>query len=197
MKRIIKNIVFSLLFFSTLAVWSQEQLVADTKASKVNWKGFKPTGEHYGTVILKSGSFTLENSTIVNGEFKIDMNSIVVLDIPSDESSNAKLTRHLKSKDFFNSKEYPNATFKINSTAPKESKTLVKGDLTIKGITHPVSFLADVTVNEDAVLLKSGKFEIDRSKWDIKYKSQSFFSDLGDKFISDDIELSVEVHAVK
>ena len=85
----------------------------------------------------------------VNGEFQIDMNSIVVLDIPSDESSNAKLVRHLKSNDFFNAKNHPFATFKINSSEPNGSKTLVKGDLTIKDITHAVSFLADVTVDEE------------------------------------------------
>ena len=197
MKRIIKNTVFSLILLSTIFAWSQDQFIANTKASKINWKGFKPTGTHNGTVMLKSGSFNVQNSMINNGEFEIDMNSIIVLDIPSDESSNAKLVRHLKSDDFFNSKNYPVATFKIKSTEPKESKTLVNGDLTIKGITHPVSFLADVTVNGESIHLKSEKFEIDRSKWNIKYKSQSFFSDLGDKFISDDMELSVEVHAVK
>jgi len=197
MKRIIKNTVYSLLLFSTITVWSQDQFIADSQASKVNWKGFKPTGEHFGTVTVKSGSFTIKNSMIVNGEFQIDMNSIVVLDIPSDESSNAKLVRHLKSNDFFNAKNHPFATFKINSSEPNGSKTLVKGDLTIKNITHAVSFLADVTVDEETVILKSENFEIDRSKWDIKFKSQSFFSDLGDKFISDDMELSVDVRAVK
>ena len=197
MKRIIKNTVFSLILLSTIVAWSQDQFIANTKASKINWKGFKPTGTHNGTVMLESDHSNVQTSMINNGEFEIDMNSIIVLDIPSDESSNAKLVRHLKSDDFFNSKNYPVATFKIKSTEPKESKTLVNGDLTIKGITHPVSFLADVTVNGESIHLKSEKFEIDRSKWNIKYKSQSFFSDLGDKFISDDMELSVEVHAVK
>lgn len=197
MKRIIKNAVYSLILFSTIVVWSQDRFTADTEASKINWKGFKPTGEHFGTVILKSGSFNVQESMILSGEFEIDMNSIVVLDIPADESSNGKLVRHLKSDDFFNASNYPVALFKIKSSENKDSKTLVNGDLTIKGITHPVSFLADVKIDGESVILKSEKFEIDRSKWNIKYKSQSFFSDLGDKFISDDMELSVEVHAVK
>lgn len=197
MKRIIKNAVYSLILFSTIVVWSQDRFTADTEASKINWKGFKPTGEHFGTVILKSGSFNVQESMILSGEFEIDMNSIVVLDIPADESSNGKLVRHLKSDDFFNASNYPVALFRIKSSENKDSKTLVNGDLTIKGITHPVSFLADVKIDGESVILKSEKFEIDRSKWNIKYKSQSFFSDLGDKFISDDMELSVEVHAVK
>ncbi|MCP4882629.1 MAG: YceI family protein [Flavobacteriales bacterium] len=197
MKKIIKNTIYGLMLFSTIAVWSQDQFIADTEASKINWKGFKPTGEHFGIVKVKSGSFTVENKMITAGDFEIDMNSIVVLDIPSDESSNAKLTKHLKNDDFFGVKKHPVAIFKLTSTEAKTEKFLVKGDLTIKGITHPVSFLAEVSTDGESVLLKSEKFEIDRSKWNIKYKSQSFFSDLGDKFISDDMELSVEVHAVK
>ncbi len=197
MKKIIKNTIYGLMLFSTIAVWSQDQFIADTEASKINWKGFKPTGEHFGIVKVKSGSFTVENKMITAGDFEIDMNSIVVLDIPSDESSNAKLTKHLKNDDFFGVKKHPVAIFKLTSTEAKAEKFLVKGDLTIKGITHPVSFLAEVSTDGESVLLKSEKFEIDRSKWNIKYKSQSFFSDLGDKFISDDMELSVEVHAVK
>jgi len=197
MKRIIKNTIYGLMLFSTIAVWSQDQFIADTEASKINWKGFKPTGEHFGIVKVKSGSFTVENKMITAGDFEIDMNSIVVLDIPSDESSNAKLTKHLKNDDFFGVKKHPVAMFKLTSTEAKAEKFLVKGELTIKEITHPVSFFAEVSTDGESVLLKSEKFEIDRSKWNIKYKSQSFFSDLGDKFISDDMELSVEVHAVK
>ncbi len=197
MKKIIKNTIYGLMLFSTIAVWSQDQFIADTEASKINWKGFKPTGEHFGIVKVKSGSFTVENKMITAGDFEIDMNSIVVLDIPSDESSNAKLTKHLKNDDFFGVKKHPVAMFKLTSTEAKAEKFLVKGELTIKEITHPVSFFAEVSTDGESVLLKSEKFEIDRSKWNIKYKSQSFFSDLGDKFISDDMELSVEVHAVK
>lgn len=197
MKTTIKTMLCGLLFFSTITVWSQDQFTANNESSKINWKGFKPTGEHYGTVHLKSGAFTIENSMITGGEFEIDMNTIVVLDIPADEASNAKLVRHLKSDDFFGAKNHPLAIFKVNSTEAKGDKTLVKGTLTIKEITHPVSFIADVSLNGDSVILKSDKFEIDRSKWNIKYKSQSFFSDLGDKFISDDMELSVEVVAKK
>ncbi len=190
----IKKTLSTIMLFSTMLLMSQNQFKADMESSLINWKGFKPTGEHYGKVKVKSGAFTVENKKIVAGEFEIDMNSIVVLDIPSDDESNAKLVRHLKNDDFFGVKKHPVSMFKITSTEPKGEKTLVKGELTIKEKTHPVSFLATVTVDAKKLMLKSENFTIDRSKWDIKYKSQSFFSDLGDKFISDDMELSVEVH---
>lgn len=195
MNTFIKGAIGVFIVFSSLAVSGQTTFNAEAGSSHINWKGFKPTGEHNGTVKVKNGFFTVENDKIIAGEFEIDMNSIVVLDIPSDESSNGKLTRHLKSDDFFGVKKHPMAKFKLTSSEVKGDKMFIKGNLTIKEKTNPVSFLADVSINEETLTFKSETFEVDRSKWDVKYKSQSFFADLGDKFISDDMELSVEVTA--
>ncbi len=180
------------------SIWmvGQSQFKTDIASSFVNWKGSKPTGEHFGTVKVKSGHFTYQEKKIVEGEFEIDMNSIINLDMPSDSESNAKLVKHLKSDDFFDASKYPVAIFKLSSTEPKGDKTLCTGNLTIKGITNPVAFLATVVQKGKTLSLKSETFTIDRSKWDIKFKSRSFFSDLGDKFIYDDIELSIDVLAV-
>lgn len=195
MKTIIKKTISTLMLFSTMLVIGQNEYKADTESSIINWKGFKPTGEHYGTINLKSGSFTVENEKIVAGEFGIDISSIVVVDIPADSESNAKLVGHLKSDDFFGAEKYPVAMFKVTSVDSKGDKSLVKGNLTIKEQTHPVSFLASISMDGNQITLKSDTFEIDRSKYDIKFKSKSFFSDLGDKFIYDDMELSVVVIA--
>jgi hypothetical protein len=94
MKTIITKTFSILMLFSTLLAVGQNQFKADTESSVVNWKGSKPTGEHYGTVKVKSGFFTVENKNIVAGEFEIDMNSIVDLDMPADSESNAKLVGH-------------------------------------------------------------------------------------------------------
>ena len=196
MNTTIKKILPAVLLMCSILMVGQTQFKTDKASSLVNWKGSKPTGEHYGTVNLKSGHFTYQDKKIVEGEFEIDMNSIINLDMPSDSESNAKLVKHLKSDDFFAASKYPVAIFKLSSTEPKGDKTLCKGNLTIKGITHPVSFLATITQDGQNLSLKSETFKIDRSKWNIKFKSKSFFSDLGDKFIYDDIELSVDVHAV-
>ncbi len=197
MNSIIKKVLSTLMLFSTVLVVGQNQFKADTESSVVNWKGSKPTGEHYGTVKVKSGFFTVENKNIVAGEFEIDMNSIVDLDMPADSESNAKLVGHLKSDDFFGVEKYPVALFKVTSTEIKGNQTLIKGDLKIKEKTHPVSFLATVSHDANLLTLKSETFKIDRSKWDIKFKSKSFFSDLGDQFIYNDMELSVVVNAGK
>jgi polyisoprenoid-binding protein YceI len=62
----------------------------------------------------------------------------------------------------------------------------IPADLTIKGKTNPVTF--DITVNKHNT---STKFKVDRTKYDIKYGSGSFFDNLGDKAISDNFELAV------
>ena len=174
---------------------AQRAYNAMNEASVVNWKGFKPTGDHYGTLDLKKGYFTVKEGNIVGGEFELDMNSIKDLDIPADSEYNAKLVGHLKNDDFFGADKYPVATFKINKVTVKNGKSVVEGDLKIKEKTNPVSFEAEVQIKDDMVVMKSDTFKIDRSKWDIKFKSTSFFSDLGDNFIYDDIEISLEVKA--
>lgn len=196
MNATIRKILLTVFLMCSIFMVGQSQFKIDEASSFVNWKGSKPTGEHFGTVKLKSGDFTYQDKKIVGGEFEIDMNSIINLDMPSDSESNAKLVKHLKSDDFFDVSKYPVAIFKLSSTEPKGDKTLCTGNLTIKGITHQVAFLATVVQKGKTLSLKSETFTIDRSKWNIKFKSKSFFSDLGDKFIDDDIELSVDVLAV-
>jgi len=195
MKTIVKKTLTVLFLCSTFLTMAQVKFNADTDNSVLNWKGFKPTGDHYGTVTIKKGFFTVKDEQVVSGEFEIDMTSIIDLDMDADSEYNTKLVNHLKSEDFFSVEKYPVASFKISKTETKGDKTLITGDLSIKGKTHSVSFLASVK-NEGANLqVKSETFKIDRSKWDVKYQSKSFFADLGDKFIYDDIELSFEVTA--
>ena len=195
-KTILTLAVAILLTFSFTSVKKINYKV-DTATSKINWKGFKPTGSHYGTIKLADGNFIVKNEMIAGGQFTINMNSIVDLDMPEDNEYNAKLVAHLKSADFFDVVNYPNGSFEIKATENKGGKTLIKGELTLKGLIHPISFLADVKFENDRLSFKSETFKIDRSKWNIRYKSKSFFDDLKDKFIEDDMEISIELNAAK
>jgi polyisoprenoid-binding protein YceI len=195
-KTILTLAVAILLTFSFTSVKKINYKV-DTATSKINWKGFKPTGSHYGTIKLADGNFIVKNEMIAGGQFTINMNSIVDLDMPEDNEYNAKLVAHLKSADFFDVVNYPNGSFEIKATENKDEKTLIKGELTLKGLIHPISFLADVKFENDRLSFKSETFKIDRSKWNIRYKSKSFFDDLKDKFIEDDMEISIELNATK
>ena len=195
-KTFLPLIAISLIIFSFKTI-VEDTYKLDVNKSKISWKGFKPTGSHYGSLMLKNGHFIVKDNQIIGGEFTIDMNSIVDLDMPADNEYNAKLVNHLKSEDFFGVEKHPTASFKITTVQPKEGKTLIKGDLTIKNITNTVAFLATVNNNGEVLHVKSETFKVDRSKWNVKYKSKSFFDDLADKFIYDDMEISFDLKASK
>ncbi|WP_205502733.1 YceI family protein [Rufibacter psychrotolerans] len=164
--------------------------------SKVNWRGTKVTGEHSGAINVAEGSLKSDGKNILGGTFTIDMNSITCTDI-TDEKMNQNLVGHLKSDDFFSSAKYPKATLVINKVTPKgKGQYTVAGDLTIKGIKHPVVFPATIQHAGNQIKAKAN-ITVDRTKYDIKYGSGSFFDNLGDKAISNEFELKVDLVAQK
>lgn len=178
-----------------------ETMPVDTKASKMEWFATKVTGKHNGTVLLRSGSIEATGGRLTGGAFVVDMTSIKNDDL-KDADYNAKLVGHLKSDDFFSVEKHPTATFKITSVAPVKDveagkpNYTVNGDLTIKGITNRISFPATVTMSGGQVTAL-GTITVDRAKFDVKYGSNSFFDNLGDKAISNDILINVSVVAKK
>jgi polyisoprenoid-binding protein YceI len=169
-------------------------VVAET--STLNWVGKKPTGAHNGTVAVKEGILAVANGNLIGGNVTFDMTSITVLDIPADDESHGKLLGHLKSDDFFAVETHPTATFAITAVDGTENVT-VKGNLTIKGITKAIEFPATLKIAENSVMLSAETFKIDRTEFDIKYKSAKFFDNLKDKFINDDFEISFVINASK
>ncbi len=158
----------------------------DVKKSTINWVGKKVTGQHEGTVKLKDGAFFMKGNKIVRGKFTVDMSSIEVTDMKAGEGKE-KLEGHLKADDFFGTEKFPTASINFKTVTPKSKNVYaVVADLTIKGITKPVSF--DLNVKDKTA---SAKVVVDRTKYDIKYGSGSFFDNLGDKAISDNFDLTV------
>jgi len=164
-----------------------------SETSTLNWKGFKPTGTHNGTVSIKEGSFEVKEGKLSGGKFVFDMNSITVLDIPVEKEGNGKLVGHLKSGDFFDVENNETATFEITNN----DNSVIKGNLTVKGITKSIEFPATLTTTDAGIKLSGETFKIDRTDFDIQYKSQKFFDNLKDKFINDEFEISFEVNASK
>ncbi len=169
----------------------------DVSSSVLNWKGKKPTGEHYGVVSLKSGSLVVENGVLKSGEFLIDMTSIKVTDMPEDNEYNGKLVKHLSGADFFDVAVYSTAKFVVTKAENLEGKLAVTGNLTIKDVTKSITIPATISNVDGVDVFKSDVFKVDRADFGIKYKSKKFFDNLKDKFIDDLMELSFEVKTKK
>ncbi|GAA4198776.1 YceI family protein [Pedobacter jeongneungensis] len=166
----------------------------NAEQSKLTWLAKKVTGEHSGTINVTSGSLALDNKVLKGGSFELDTKTIAVTDL-TDKETNAKLLGHLKSADFFAVDKFDKATFNITSAKSTGAGTYdVKGKLTIKGITNEISFPATVKQDGNKVTANA-KIIIDRTKYDIKFRSKSFFENLGDKTIYDDFELNVQLVA--
>ena len=176
-----------------VAVNIEELNNVDVAASVLNWKGTKPTGAHNGTVALKSGGILLEDGKLTKGQFIIDMTSIKVLDIPADKKGNGKLVGHLTSADFFDVAVYPMSKFVITSVEDKGDKIHVTGNLNIKDVTKSITIPATISTENGVPTFKSEIFVVNRADFNVKYGSKSFFDNLKDKFIDDDMELSFVV----
>ncbi|WP_266368191.1 YceI family protein [Tellurirhabdus rosea] len=169
----------------------------DATQSVLNWNGKKVTGEHYGTVNISKGNLIADGGKLTGGTVEIDLRTITSTDLKDNKEYHDKLIGHLKNDDFFGVDKYPTATFKITKVTPKGGNQYdIVGDLTIKGKTAPATFPATVTTSGNTITA-NGKATIDRTKYDIRYGSKSFFSNIGDKAINDDFTVDMKVVAKK
>lgn len=179
--------------------------VVNTDQSTIEWKGTKPTGEHIGTIAIKSGAFFFKKEALESGKIVIDMNSITVTDADFPDDKKKMLEAHLKGtaegkeSDFFNVEKYPTASFEVTGLEGEGKDLLLAGNLTIKDQTHHVKFPIEVSwaTNGNSIKMSSETFTIDRTKWGVNYGSKSIFDSLGDNWISDDIELTIHLKATK
>jgi polyisoprenoid-binding protein YceI len=182
----LKSIALALVVvLSTVSVSAQTKKV-DASKSSINWLAKKVTGQHEGTVNLKDGALVFKGTKLVGGTFNVEMNSLVVTDLAAGQGKE-KLEGHLKSGDFFGTDKFTTATLVFKKLVTKAPNVYtVTGDLTIKGITKPVTFDLATTANT-----ATANVVIDRTKYDIKYGSGSFFDNLGDKAIYNDFNLAI------
>ena len=193
MKKLASITLFVLLSFSSFAQGnSAEKTDIDLKQSKLEWTGKKLGGEHYGTIQLVSGYLIFTKKKLTGGTFEMDMTSITCADI-TDTKSNKRLVDHLKSEDFFSVVRFPKSSFVITKVEPTSAtEYTVTGNLTIKGKTNPITFTAKVnSINNQTVAEATLTF--DRSKYDVKFGSQSFFENLGEKLVYDDVDMIVKL----
>jgi len=162
--------------------------------STINWVGRKVTGAHNGTIGVKEGNFIFGEGKPISGKFTIDTRSIKILDI-EDAETNAQFANHLASDDFFNSEQFPEAYFEITHAEPgNENLYYVKGYLTIKGITHSIDTSLRIVKTDNTAVLDT-KIVIDRTKFNIKFRSSNFFTNLGDTLIYNNFDLNIHLVA--
>jgi polyisoprenoid-binding protein YceI len=164
-------------------------------ASTIEWVGKKVTGSHNGTINVSDGIITLADGKLTGGEFTIATNTIKILDV-TDAATNAQFAAHLASDDFFSINKYPAATLIINSVTPGTGNAYhVEAVLTIKAITHSIEFEATIDSVQGDTLRASATLIIDRTKYEMKFRSGNFFKDLGDTLIYNDFVLTVHLSA--
>lgn len=174
--------------------------------SVISWEGYKPGRTHEGTVQVTDGTLNATDGTLTSGSFTIDMTTITVEDLEPGKGkenleAHLKGTEREKATDFFHTTQFPEAQFAltkvVNLESDPDASHMIYGNLTIKDITKQVAFKANVEMNDNQVMAESLPFKIDRTDWDIKFMSKSFFDDLKDNFVEDEIGLQISIAAAK
>jgi polyisoprenoid-binding protein YceI len=182
-------------FGNTLsAKHNHSDITINTKISSVEWIGKKVTGQHAGGITIKEGTLNLHDGHLSGGIIVIDMTTITCTDLKPEEGGK-KLVGHLTSPDFFDAKNHNTATLAITEVKVIEGKKhMISGNLTIKGITKPITFSTTIEM-KDGKLGAYAEMNIDRTLYDIKYGSGKFFDSLGDKAISDEFTIKFKIAA--
>jgi len=167
--------------------------------SKVQWYGNNFGGVccgHDGTIQVTSGYLITVGILITKGDFVLDMNTIRNTD-QKDAQSRKDLEDHLKSKDFFETDNFPKAFFSITRTTElhdplQPNQYIVTGFLGIKGITNTITFPA--TINFTKTTAKAAAvITIDRTKWDVTFQSKTIFSTLKEGALADEIKMTLDL----
>lgn len=189
-------ILLPLLAVLAMAFQTPVNYNVDASSSVIVWMGYKVTGKHTGTVKVKNGQVEFTDGKLTAGSFEIDMTTIKDTDLEGEMAG--KLVGHLKSDDFFGVNKYPTAKYVITKAIAQDSKGNYKiiGNLTIKETTKEVKFFANASETNGTVTA-TGKMTIDRSEFNVKYGSGSFFDGLGDKTIYDEFDLQITLVAKK
>lgn len=220
MKPIISILSFSILLFMVSCKPKNEQAPAtddtttekgkdfkiNTSLSELKWQAFQPLGGHEGVIPIREGTVVIDNGVLTGGKVIFEMKNLRVLDLQGEDKQN--LEAHLKGEkpgkedDFFNVSKYPTATFVVTNVSPlsgdPEGTHSITGDLTMRDITRPVSFKANVDLGAvDAVKITGGPFNIDRTEWGIRFRSKKFFDDLADDFVNDEVKLQFTIGAMR
>ncbi|EAZ79886.1 YceI family protein [Algoriphagus machipongonensis] len=205
-----------------VATLEGKSLSIDPEATTIAWRGYKPTGQHFGKIPAVNGELALSGSEITGGKFTFDITGLKIEDMEETDESYGKLYGHLQSADFFDAENHPQATFEItevmpfsesdkiaveeqfeSENTPKSATELspeqpthwISGNLTMRGNTKNIKFPAAVSIDNGVVSAKAG-FNIDRTAWGLSYGDEADAVDkTKDKFIYNTVSLNLNVTA--
>ncbi|WP_209331687.1 YceI family protein [Lunatimonas salinarum] len=204
-----------------VAQGSGSTLALDTNASTVNWRGYKPAGQHYGIIPIVSGDLKVEGNAVTAGNFTFDITKLEIHDLEAGSENHGKLWGHLQSDDFFDAANHPQAMFEITAVEPFAAGSIedksefetdntpksaseiapdspthwISGNLTMRGTTKNIKFPASVSVSNGAVTAKAG-FNIDRTAWGLSYGDEANAVDKAkDQFIYNTVSVDFEIKA--
>ena len=180
----LSKVLTAVVIMSSALLQGQDKSI-NTDASTIKWKAGKVTGSHEGTLKFQEGTLNFKNDKLTGGNLVVDMGTIQVTDLEPGQGKE-KLEGHLNSNDFFGTADHQTAKLMITDVKKKANGYMAKGDMMIKGKKNPVTFQLTPVANGMATAIK-----IDRTKYDIRYGSGSFFDNLGDKAIDDEFTLDV------
>ncbi len=184
------SLIAGMFFMTAFNPIKDDIYTVDVERSTIEWSAKKVGGGHTGTVKIAGGNLIHTGKTLKSGSFQMNMSSIT--------SDNARVTNHLKSDDFFSTEKNPMSKFEITKvTSAGTDRVNITGNLSIKGFTHPVTFPASVKQQKGVLVAVASGIRVDRTKYDIKFRSKTFFGDIGDKAIDDEFELSINLTAKK
>jgi polyisoprenoid-binding protein YceI len=202
-----------------VAVATGSTVTLDPASSKVNWRGYKPTGQHFGIIPVTGGEISLDGEAITAGSFTFDITKLEIHDLEAGSENHGKLHGHLQSDDFFDAANHPEAKFEITSVEPYSAGTIenqdqfetentpkseseiapdnpthwISGNLTMRGTIKKIKFPANVSINNGKVSAKAG-FNIDRTNWGLSYGDESSVADKArDQFIYNTVSVDFDI----
>ncbi|WP_162418004.1 YceI family protein [Cyclobacterium roseum] len=204
------------------AVATGQTLSLDTNASKVNWRGYKPTGQHFGLIPVTEGQLSVEGDAITGGEFTFNITGLEIHDLEEGSEDHGKLWNHLQSDDFFDAGNHPQASFVIteitpytsgdeiedkeqfesentpqsaSEIAPEAPTHWISGNLTMRGNTKNIKFPASVSLDNGTISAQAG-FNINRTDWGLSYGDEASAVDKAkDQFIYNTVSVNFDVKA--
>jgi polyisoprenoid-binding protein YceI len=168
----------------------------DPSASVLEWTGRNINNRHYGRIPVQGGTVVFAGGELQEGGVVLDMSGITNQDL-QDETYRQMLVNHLLSADFFDVARYPLATMAVKgwepipSASPGAPDHLLRGELTIKGVTRPITVPVMVMPQGDGSIKAQAAFAIDRTDWNITYGSGKLFEKLGMHLVNDRIDIEL------